>query len=1695
MAYDAYAHFIGAARKFPRWTNTRRRPIESNGGKVLRSIIEEIAAVEDEIIQFKKDFFVVNYIGREEEIIDYLYSAHVGDIENLKAFTAENPKLLVTDDKELFYNDNSYAYYEKGYLVMRETNDENRLEYSYNDYRYFAEIIEDHVWNVIDEFAWWCGLERFDKERNASLLQRCLYQLHKNTENTLQDRRPNSTEKGLKNTIRNAASILGNLSEEEIKFLEPNEETLALKNDDGITLYEQIARFNRDIARTRQWDIDYWDNNFRKLYYLPHVWDAEVNSYKNGVGYMDSLFVSTAKEMNVENSVDLIVKGYKPSRAMIEQYIQENQITKSIPLELTRYGDTINPLQVQYKITAEEIVQVEDPSQIILNFYKHDVGNRKYKLENFVESYQDGIVTENKGDLESNTNYKLVFKSNDNGISRMEIESCYLENGDNKQNLLTEKDGFVFSRGTLVEKSVLLHATIADHVETPENLGTYRDGGIVLSKPLEQGSFQIGLGDFLATASRNFVMPISDGFQYVTFLPQYVTALKYRKTDDGTGWTAPTSDSDFSDILTISSSYCRKIEFDVENTGQEASAQITVRIDGKVDQNASTRRSMTNGIPFAVELTDGECHAVEITVQRISPRGFTIRNIKMASYHVGIALYNKNNKIKEFSLGKKGTREELTLPRVSGSTDCRIVCTINNYMGVSPIIEYIHVGSQMADKEYSVTFNTNSIANPKLHINTNCSVVLYKNNVKLYENYHTNTVYKNTNVGKAALYLNFAGFSAIYSTIPTSKKYRDNIYTILLNPGESLSEVTIDGNGYTPTIKKTLKELLGIKTEQLYLTRTLKGFIIHSQTGDRIQSLPYEAMGTGDKVVVQNNIGKAVQGCFVVNNVDHLADEYVGVFNSFYLYPDNVKDYVAYNVQPIIQNTTYVSIIDNFIPELKKNKSLVYVIEDIVPSHGVTVNFDHSTSDNSIKRNWSIDFDRDIIIEATDYENINSDIVSTETMMISPSFRLSNTISLNGLRSDTGSILDLGLYIIKPPKSMHIVYSSELTYNQKEYGDGGTMYVEEDGFNKLKHSNVVAINKITLANNSVLPSSNYTLLKEAGIVVWKLPKNSNIWGLGIKEIEYTYKQPASLKYNTINDLYDLTGYQIGTMECINKRDYRIKDVKNKDKISVDYSYFEEIPTTISVTCDGTSGAYYMAKEEDGQIYVSKIAEDNTPIIHNGYYYIDGREYYYFADYKEMDEKRIDGVNIENAELINGNILTQQEAINFLENSRMECNRLNVHCIVDFNHPRIVPNVEPLGHIGACESFAAWYDYGMNRAITTYKNGYAIMFSSKENGYALLDITNGLRLHKTISCLYSGNLKFSLAREIRIMNEQALKSVFCEKIDKFNIYRDIAYCTCEDANTDRYRYYLVVEGSGTLDEVLILDETKRKDIAAWHVKGIDKIGFLIDEKEETEKEIDLEYSSDFISYCGLETDSNGYLRTGTTIDWNITKVADLDLENALTRNLLKRNDVWISKANGATLETKPIEVSYRHSVQKMALKVNDLTEGNFKGFTIKVLASGMKDGTYTQIADSVNSNLAGFSVSDSYRFLKFQITANQNKIIRNVTLFAIYKEDIKEDLIVHYNDQGSAVTKVLDIGAKGNYRFKEVIATEDSSWNSIYVRGARESSNGEIVWTTWQDTQAFPDFKGCQLFQFKIIMSNQKQKAIIQAFRFEVLANV
>lgn len=257
--------YLKAIEFFPRWMNIRRRPYKSSEGDLLSSIIEEYQDVRRAIEEYQKDFFLVNFFGREDEILETLYAAHIGAIEDFSEFKI-NDTLTVTTDIETFQQDTKTYYYQDGYLLVRPRfvkDDRPYLDYTYKGYPYSIRWIEMHVWNVYDEFAWFAGLSRFEKESNKELCTRTLAAFKNRT---------NVTEKGLRNAIVNIASDI--LSKATITFEQPTEKNMALPDDAFGTVFERLAQENKDLARTKIWDLTYWENRFKTMSYLPHIWDA-----------------------------------------------------------------------------------------------------------------------------------------------------------------------------------------------------------------------------------------------------------------------------------------------------------------------------------------------------------------------------------------------------------------------------------------------------------------------------------------------------------------------------------------------------------------------------------------------------------------------------------------------------------------------------------------------------------------------------------------------------------------------------------------------------------------------------------------------------------------------------------------------------------------------------------------------------------------------------------------------------------------------------------------------------------------------------------------------------------------------------------------------------------------------------------------------------------------------------------------------------------------------------------------------------------------------------------------------------------------------------------------------------------------------------------------------------------------------------
>ena len=64
---------------FPLWTDIRKRYKTSYGGKLLSSVIDEEITIEETIQEYIDSYFLYNYIGHEDEVMAFCYTANVGD--------------------------------------------------------------------------------------------------------------------------------------------------------------------------------------------------------------------------------------------------------------------------------------------------------------------------------------------------------------------------------------------------------------------------------------------------------------------------------------------------------------------------------------------------------------------------------------------------------------------------------------------------------------------------------------------------------------------------------------------------------------------------------------------------------------------------------------------------------------------------------------------------------------------------------------------------------------------------------------------------------------------------------------------------------------------------------------------------------------------------------------------------------------------------------------------------------------------------------------------------------------------------------------------------------------------------------------------------------------------------------------------------------------------------------------------------------------------------------------------------------------------------------------------------------------------------------------------------------------------------------------------------------------------------------
>ena len=290
---------------FPLWTDIRKRYQKSNGGNFLSAIIDEEITIKETIQDYIDSYFLYNYIGHEDEVMAFSYMANIGLLDTLDNVSVyyHNTYFPFVDTIKEFEDIDTRVYYEEGKIYLKEidyVDGINTIELFIDGVRSNYTLTKVHIWNIFDEFATFVNTRRQQYESNKELLDRILY-ITRNL--------PNGTEAGLKHAIiSELMTDFPDIIEDEIIIERPTPENLMKPYEDYETLLDLLAEVNRDVYRTKRWDLDYWEYDFESISYIPHIWDKVIKDWQNGVGSYNDLEVIISDQVS---STDVDIYFYK----------------------------------------------------------------------------------------------------------------------------------------------------------------------------------------------------------------------------------------------------------------------------------------------------------------------------------------------------------------------------------------------------------------------------------------------------------------------------------------------------------------------------------------------------------------------------------------------------------------------------------------------------------------------------------------------------------------------------------------------------------------------------------------------------------------------------------------------------------------------------------------------------------------------------------------------------------------------------------------------------------------------------------------------------------------------------------------------------------------------------------------------------------------------------------------------------------------------------------------------------------------------------------------------------------------------------------------------------------------------------------------------------------------------------------------
>lgn len=1674
--------------QFPRWMDIRRKVKTSTGGHYMYSIAEQIEEIQEAINDYRKDFFIDKYIGKEDEIITYLYKFHIGstDINSVKLL---NPSLELTDSQDNFYDNDDMAFYEDGFIYLKQETE--MLEYSIDGYKSLVNVEKIHVWNIFDEFAAFLGIRRFQWESNKELLNRTL---------SFANNKANSTEDGLRNAIlNNLINIDKEITAEDIKIERPTPENLVKYYDEFETILDHLADVNRDVYRTKRWDLDVWNFSIKSVDYIPHAWDVALEYYTNGVGFDDDLKVEI---VDAEMTTNATIYFYKKTLDYINSYIKNNTIKEEVRLDLVKHTDSLKPINVKYRITGTEVVDI-DTNEIFIESHDYKKGLITQSVddlfdENSNESNDIEII--DNSILDASKNYKIRFRSVD-PLKEMSIESLKLYNEETKESesLIEvlpgfEKTAYEGVRSTLTKK----YLTEKYHYNDVQNAHKEVEGFVISNVELPT--------ELIANVDDCANEPIYYNY-YCDEIP-----VAFQNIDKVNCYVQNNS------ILSDTVDGEKYVNIDIKANS------FSCNIHGPY----TIVYSINKGVPVTINETQDDEHTFSLGKYDM-PQDFSIKIILNPKNNKQCAITDIMYSKYEFNITtEKGELISISnVQRLPNYLSNTLHVRMKTYIGFSPVLEYIYIGTKLNDVIYGdISFTPEE--GDRIEVKcSNCIVELDTYDGDLLEFSELDFKSTKTIVGLSSdsyieidldNFKTYENVSAKDCTFETLNYGTQSQHIIRIPQGVHLKEINVIGEYERLIFKESLTNILNRKgylqsDYHFSIAKTNDSIITTNIYNDDVTFLKIRKTDliaySSAKIKLSFNVEK-IQAMFIddsTNQLSSVTNEFEGEFDYISFYPVSTKIYKAINECNIISLTTTVPQIINTFDndyQIYGEDKMYYLVESLNEDFDIKFKFNEGLYEYSIDSS-------PIQIDKKDNAELNFDF---EEIVVNYEEIIGNTIEIPDYFTINRDKIETAKYIISN-EDLDIQYLDKHNdvLHEKDYIITESLTINELMCNKLKYCNIKEIEEIYVIGEedfSLEEDKHYKLLKLEGIINWI---DSSVVNSSVKVfIKYNIKKPKYIQLST-DQLYEKVNYNVNAFELLNTVD--LYEVNNNGSFNL--SMYEEYKESdlISVKCENIG---FEASVEGSILTFKKNLKNNTIAVKTGYYYLDGDEYYLFADENRNNIEQMDNLYFFNVTKENKKLYFYQTTRNDVANSSFETSAIGTIFNLDC-YDKNLEGISKINSITTCDNFNYWKSVGMDLSIVKGFNGSGIKFKklSGIDGYAFLDISKHLIRDNekyVISFYMQGEGEAYLGEERRLQSQSGefnKQTIIDPKVKALKSEIEDNIYELEFLNDNTKNHYLVVKGDIVIDDIIV--QPKSIYSLDYHTKNISYLNLDITENVYANYETRLYLDdSQGAVFDGTEI-KDERVSNSSYIDWGFTRTKEINkyehfkkctLQNV---DVIEHNDKAIVRTTSTqgTITTDSIYVGNVSTIRSLMFKVNDVMFTNMKNFKIRVLTSSNSATGFKEISTHLD-NIGVVDGDKLSSYVKLIVEMPSNKVINSIELFTEYLSDETNNPPEVPVLSGSYISKVLDTQYNTRYIVKDLnFDLEDVSLNNVTfnIRASKENTD-YTVWTDWKNIVLTKDengkynisnrlvFDGYRYFQFRVILKGANTSVKIKHLDLEVI---